>query len=158
MKQIRFNNKTILNESEVKLLLEKYFDGQTSDAEEELLRRYFALSVVPQEWEYIRPLFAYTTCQRAAKDKRQRTLSPPLLPKRILWGMSVASVAAAITLMIALRLPQTDDKTPLPTIGSYALVNGKRVNNPEEVRRYAMEAFNAVATDREELAKELFDL
>ena len=80
-----------------------------------------------------------------------------LLSRRILWSVGGASVAAAIALTIALRSPHVTDQ-PLPTTGSFAMVNGERVNDPDLVRLYAQEAFDAVSIDREELAQELFDL
>ena len=161
MKRIGFNRKAVPTEAEVGQLLDKYFDGLTSGAEEDCLRRYFATAALPEQWEHLRPLFGYVSCRRAVDghflaDTRKPTRRS-LLSKHLLWSVGGASVAAAIALAIALRSPHVADQ-PLPTTGSFAMVNGERVNDPDLVRLYAQEAFEAVSIDREELAQELFDL
>ncbi|ATS00690.1 hypothetical protein CLI76_04525 [Porphyromonas gingivalis] len=161
MKRIGFNKKAVPTEAEIGQLLDKYFDGLTSGAEEDRLCRYFATAKLPEQWEHLRPLFGYVSCRRAVDGRflsdTRKLATRNLLSRRILWSVGGASVAAAIALTIALRSPHVADQ-PLPTTGSFAVVNGERVNDPDLVRLYAKEAFDAVSIDREELAQELFDL
>lgn len=161
MKRIGFNRKAIPTEAEIGRLLDKYFDGLTSGAEEDRLRRYFATARLPEQWEHLRPLFGYVSCRRAVDGRflsdTPKSTGRSLPAKHFLWSVGGASVAAAIALTIALRSPHVADQ-PLPTTGSFAMVNGERVNDPDLVRQYAQEAFEAVSIDREELTQELFDL
>jgi hypothetical protein len=48
-----------MNTREVELLLEKYFEGQTSVAEEQSLKEFFNGGPVPDHLEEYRPLFLY---------------------------------------------------------------------------------------------------
>ena len=45
----------------IESLIEKYLDGDTSNSEEQLLRRYFANrdNDIPDEWKALRALFGY---------------------------------------------------------------------------------------------------
>nr|MBF6607889.1 hypothetical protein [Flavobacterium sp.] len=43
----------------IEILIEKYFDAETSIAEENILREYFASANVAQHLERYRPMFAF---------------------------------------------------------------------------------------------------
>jgi hypothetical protein len=59
-------------------LVEKYFQGETSIAEEKELRTYFSSSDVAQHLEQYRPIFEYFSLAK----EQQFTSQVPQLPKR----------------------------------------------------------------------------
>ena len=90
MKRIGFNKKAVPTEAEIGQLLDKYFDGLTSGAEEDRLRRYFATVKLPEQWEHLRPLFGYVSCRRAVDGRflsyTRKLATRNLLSRRILWN------------------------------------------------------------------------
>jgi hypothetical protein len=48
-----------MNAREINNLLEKYYDGRCSDEEEQILRKYFRETDVPQEFEAEKEMFRY---------------------------------------------------------------------------------------------------
>ena len=83
----------------IEKLLEKYFEAETSIAEEKELKDYFASSDVAQHLEQYKPLFGYAV---QAKQE-QFTATIPLIPKgrdkkrkSVVWLSVAASVAVLL--------------------------------------------------------------
>ena len=79
----------------IEKLLEKYFEAETTIAEEKELKDYFASSDVAQHLEQYKPMFGYAT---QAKQE-QFTAAIPLKAKKrnyILW----LSVAASVVVLL----------------------------------------------------------
>lgn len=83
----------------IEKLLEKYFEAQTSIAEEKELKAYFSSSDVAQHLEQYQPLFGY-----AIKAKQEQfTATIPLKTKkrnRVVW----LSVAASVVVLLGVGL------------------------------------------------------
>jgi hypothetical protein len=79
----------------IEILLEKYFQGETSIAEEQQLQSYFSSPDVAQHLEQYAPIFCYFSEAKMQKSARQ----VPLQPRRrnIVAWLSVA--ASAIVLL-----------------------------------------------------------
>jgi len=77
----------------IEKLLEKYFEAQTTEAEEQELRDYFSGDNVAEQLEQYRPMFAYFS---SAKQERY-TQQVPLKPRKILYQW--ISVAAVVVLV-----------------------------------------------------------
>ncbi|TDP60947.1 hypothetical protein [Flavobacterium dankookense] len=80
----------------IEKLIEKYFEGETSSAEEKELKDYFSSSDVAQHLEHYQPLFGYFS---QAKQE-QFTATIPLHTKKqtkVVW----LSVAASLVVMLA---------------------------------------------------------
>ncbi len=93
-------------------LIEKYFEAQTSIAEEKELKDYFASSDVEQHLEQYKPLFGYAIHAK----KEEFTLSIPLITesnknkrKNAVW----LSIAAAVTLLLGVGLVTFYQDTPV---------------------------------------------
>lgn len=86
----------------IERLLEKYFEAETSIAEEKELKDYFASSDVAQHLEQYKPVFGYAL---QAKQE-QFTAKIPLTPKRdkkrnrVVW----LSVAASVIVLLGVGL------------------------------------------------------
>ncbi len=75
----------------IEQLLEKYFEAQTSIAEEKELKEYFSSSDVAQHLERYKPLFGYTI---QARQEQFSAILPLKTNKRksVIWISAAASV------------------------------------------------------------------
>ena len=76
-------------------LLEKYFEAETSIAEEKELKDYFASSNVAQHLEHYKPMFGYFS---QAKQEQYKALIPLQTTKRKI--ASWISIAAAVIVLL----------------------------------------------------------
>ena len=83
----------------IERILEKYFDGETSIAEEKELKDYFASSDVAQHLEQYKPLFGYFS---QAKQEQYKAVVP-LIPNGREKRRNIASwisIAAAVVVLL----------------------------------------------------------
>ena len=83
----------------IEKLVEKYFEAETSIAEEKELKNYFASSDVAQHLEQYKPLFGYAV---QAKQEQFRATLPLNTNKRksVVW----LSVAASVVVLLGVSL------------------------------------------------------
>lgn len=84
----------------IEKILEKYFEGETSIAEEKELKAYFSSSDVAQHLEQYKPVFGYFS---QAKQE-QFTATIPLQSKRKQKRLAWLSVAASVVVMLGVGL------------------------------------------------------
>ena len=82
----------------IEILIEKYFEGETSIAEEKELKAYFSSSDVAQHLEHYKPVFGYFS---QAKQE-QFTASIPLKSGRKQKRLAWLSVAASVVVMLGI--------------------------------------------------------
>jgi hypothetical protein len=106
-------------------LLEKYFDGETSIAEENELKGYFSSSDVPTHLEQYGPLFGYFA--EAKEQKLIKSVSFVSKKRKVLW----LSIAASIAVLIG--------------VGTYTFFNANTEKESKELGTYddPKEAFEA---------------
>ncbi|HEX9980669.1 MAG TPA: hypothetical protein VGB50_08920 [Flavobacterium sp.] len=80
----------------IEKLLDKYFEGETSIAEENELRSYFSSTDVAQHLEQYSPMFCYFTQSRQEKPARQIPLQSN--KRNVAW----LSVAASVVVMFGI--------------------------------------------------------
>ena len=112
------------NEKEhISNLLERFMNGESTLAEEELLSRYFATHEVDAEWEPYKQMFAYfdsgmsDEAQPAAAKEAEQAAQPNVV--RFRWLRVAAAAAVALLLATGLwqlfdgsdELPQVDLQT-----------------------------------------------
>lgn len=153
-----------MNETdEIKILVERFFDGTTSLDEENRLYAFFASDGVPPELEEYREMFcgfsllaspqavaamgnttacADKTTAGSADNIPAAALSyteePYLVPRRRLTLLRRVSVAAAAAVLIVAGFFVADDiryRNRLSSLygGSYMIVDGRRVDNLKEI-------------------------
>jgi preprotein translocase subunit SecE len=83
----------------IEIILEKYFDGETSIAEEKELKDYFASSNVAQHLEQYKPLFGYFS---QAKQEQYKATIPLKKEKRTI--ASWISIAAAVVVLLGVGI------------------------------------------------------
>ncbi len=126
-------------------LLTKYFEGETSAAEEQQLRACFASGEVPPEYEVYRPLFAYFD-QEIATEERERA-RPAFVGKqhpirRVLYLLS--GVAASFLLLLGLNYWFNPTSSRFCS-GNYVVINGRCYTDIHTVRKMAFDALQDVA-------------
>jgi hypothetical protein len=122
-------------------LMEKYFRGETSLAEEKELKQNFLAGNVSPELEIYRNLFGVFD-----QELTEKAVSPlaKVLPeqrktKRI-WFQSffATGIAATIAIFLWVQLP--------PTSLNYTVIGGTRIDNTEFAQRYAAKKLSKVNT------------
>lgn len=111
--------------NKMETLLEKYFEGETSIAEENELKDYFSSQGVAPHLEQYRPLFGYFT--DAKEQKFTNNISLVSKKQKVKW----LSIAASITVLLG--------------IGTYTYFNANTENENKELGTYddPKEAFEA---------------
>ena len=122
--------------NEIKILVEKYFDGATSLEEEKMLSQYFSqCNELPEEFKSVKMLFAslYKIGEAAPVNAEVR-VAPTI--KRARWrawsyhiGAGVAASVAVIMLLTALFKDNSEELYPGIGQGFICYVDGKEIND-----------------------------
>ncbi len=148
-----------MKKEEIERLIDKYFDGETSNAEEQQLRDYFTThgQSVDKEWQPLRALMAYecrcigenehagqytdevadmdeALSEKAASNRRHVA---SLWSRRWLWPVSVA---ASVVLLVTLFL-----SFPREGNSDYAIIDGEKYTGKAIVEKEAEAALSLVA-------------
>ncbi len=113
----------------IELLLEKYFQGETTIAEEKSLQEYFSSSDVAQHLEQYRPMFNYFTHART----QEFTQPIPLKSKKhyAAW----LSIAASVAVLLGVFLTRTGNNSE--DLGTY--------DNPEKAFEETQKALSLLS-------------
>jgi hypothetical protein len=112
-------------------LLEKYFQASTTLTEENELKQYFRSANVKPEHELYRPMFQVFDDEltESVSTQAKEAISVKMPHRFWLFSASISGIAATLVLAFWLiRTQPTDD---------YAIMRGKRINNPEFAQQYA---------------------
>ena len=82
----------------IERLIDKYFEGETSIAEEKELKAYFSSSDVAQHLEQYKPVFGYFSQAKQEQFTATISLKSKRKQKRLAW----LSVAAAVVVMVCI--------------------------------------------------------
>ena len=82
----------------IEILIEKYFEGETSIAEEKELKAYFSSSDVAQHLEQYKPVFGYFSQAKQEQFTATIPLKSGRKQKRLAW----LSVAASVVVMLGI--------------------------------------------------------
>jgi len=115
---------------EIEDLLERFFEGGTSNMEEEQLYRFFAGRDIPEHLLRYKPVFSYF--ETGVKDEFVEKVVPVRRLQRSKWFI-LGGIAAALLALILLNLFYTQ-KPFNPYEGSYIVRNGVRITDPEIIR------------------------
>ena len=98
----------------IEILLEKYFSGETSIAEEKQLKSYFSRSDVAPHLEQYKAMFGYFGMAK----QEQFTKTVPLQPRKrnyVAW----LSVAASVAMLAGTYFFMTQESTPNQDLGTF---------------------------------------
>lgn len=134
----------------IEALIERYFDGETTAAEECELALYFrqAGDDIPDEWRPCRAMMAYVDEERMAADTEK-----PVPDKAVVMPMrrrgsvrvAVAALLAAACVVGVVLLTGIPDSRE-----NYAVIDGRVYTSRQVVEREAMEALQMVSADEED--------
>ena len=139
--------------NEIKKLLEKYFNGNSSLSEEKILREYFLQNGnIPAEFEYARQIFLHF------KNESEIKLNKPARNKTLeintRWIIRISAIAACIIIIVGLWL--IIRKPTAPTV--YAYINGVPVTDKNIALSEAEKAFSVVSDNLRTGTKDLHQL
>ena len=97
-----------MNEQEVHELLQRYFDGATSPAEERELRRFFASEELPDSLMLYRPMFAYFAREHAVVAPPEA--SPAARFNLRPWVIATGVAASIAVLFLVSRIETSRDE------------------------------------------------
>ncbi len=127
--------------TEIDLLLERYFEGETTAAEEKMLRHLLSQGDPEGDQKNYIPFFRYLENASEALTVLNEIRDEPVASIRQRFPIrkygAIAAVAASL-LVALLLLPL--DKQP----SNYVWVDGKRITDPQVVREYAELSFGEV--------------
>ncbi len=109
-----------MNEQKIQELLQRYFDGETTLAEERELQRFFAGEDIPESLKVYQPMFAFFVEEKAVEPPISK---PGRRTIRLNWTI-VTGVAASIAILFLIGLPKT-----LRQEGYAYYVDGQRIYN-----------------------------
>ena len=99
------------------ILLEKYFEGATTLAEENELKRYFSSSEVAQEFQKYQPLFAYFSEEKEQQFTQEIQQAKPKTNQAIWWSVAASAVVFLGIGLYTFNMQNTT--TSNPYLGTY---------------------------------------
>jgi len=127
---------------QIKILLERFFEGQTNNDEEQTLYDFFRRDDLPDEWMRYKPVMKYF--ESGLADEIGDTVQTDELPQRPVMQVLTSvrkhwitwcSVAASILLILFTSLYLFADREPVdPYAGSYIIRNGVRITDLDLIR------------------------
>jgi hypothetical protein len=123
-------------------LIDKYFEGESTSAEEQEIRRFFAEETLPEELKKYKMFFAYFD-QEIAKNQHGKPGIHLSRPKRKL-GYYIPAIAACVLLLIGVGIFRNHRQKPCNASGNYAIVNGRCYSDAQIVKSMAFEALHEV--------------
>ncbi|MFR1236684.1 MAG: hypothetical protein ACLSC9_10235 [Barnesiella sp.] len=116
----------------IKILLERFWNGSTTNEEEKELYRYFSNKDIPENMKPYRSLFSWFENELPEELTTIHTELPIVRIKHISWKI-ISGIAALIILILGTSfyfLRQTPDLYE----GSYIVRNGVRITDLKEIR------------------------
>ncbi|MET3027573.1 hypothetical protein ABXT06_12915 [Flavobacterium sp. UW10123] len=126
--------------NKIEEILEKYFQGETSIAEENQLKEYFSSSNVAQHLEQYKPMFGYFS---QAKEQKS-TYEIPLQTKKrnVAWLSIAASAVVLLGIGTYFFISEKNDTTAVASqteLGTY--------DNPEEALKATQKALALLSSN-----------
>ena len=111
--------------------IERFFEGQTSNEEEQELYAFFSSKNVPEHLLPYHPVFVYFDTGIKEEEKiNPKTLLPSRKKKISIW----VSVAASLLILLSFGFYRfTHEKEYNPYEGSYIIRNGVKITDPKIV-------------------------
>jgi hypothetical protein len=123
-----------MENKKIEELIDRFFEGLTSNEEEKALYAFFAQENIPEYLQEYKPVFAYF--EKGIQAENQIDFTPEVSSepkKKRIWIWT--SVAASLLLVIGLRIFHPDNNTPSdPYEGSYIIRKGVKITDPEIIR------------------------
>lgn len=145
----------------IRSVIDRYFEGNSSIEDENILRDYFLDSDnIDEDLEYLKHLFVYLNDESEALqilneiknddvyDTKHRVKSNKLRKAIV----SISSIAAILIVGIVLLFGDMGGNSDY----SYVWVNGEKITNLDIVYKYAEKSFESVVSNEDILEQQLF--
>jgi len=116
----------------IEILLEKYFDAETTIAEENELKIYFSSSDVAQHLEHYRGMFSYFSAAKEQQFEQELPLKTTAR-KKVAW----LSIAATIVILLGMFTFYNQNITQNQDLGTY--------DDPEKAFQETQKALNLLS-------------
>lgn len=135
-----------LHETDIRMLIDRYMSGNTTNEEEATLRTWFRLAGddIPEEWRPMKALFSFVDEERETPHRRN-TLLIALHRPRIWISSAVAAAAIAIVMLVP-----SMNKAFAPEPQNYAVIDGKVYTNQEVINEQVDEALQTVSAENDD--------
>ena len=131
----------------IKQLLDKYFEGNTSIQEEFKLKNFFSSEGdIPHDLLYAKALFTHLKNERELVCNKQ--LTKPVA-RKIIYTVSGIAASLFLAMFLLFSYQKQDDKI------IYAYINGKAITDKNIAERYTKQVLLAVSQNLEKGTKNL---
>lgn len=131
-------------------LLDKYFDGETSLQEEDVLREYFRKETIEERHRQYVPMFAFFTHER--ETKQPTSVKPANQKKKrsfIAWGSIAASILLAVSTFLFLDRNSNQ---------SYVYINGTRISDSRQINSAVLHSLQSATQADHEVTRSQIDI
>ena len=122
--------------NKIEILIEKYFQGETSIAEEKELRSYFSSQNVAPHLEQYKAMFGYFT--EAKQQKFTQEIPQQTKKQKVMW-LSIAASVVVLFGMVTFFMINTDETVTQNELGSY--------DSPEQAFRETQKALALLSSN-----------
>lgn len=139
----------------IETLLERFFEGDTTNREEQELYAFFARTDLPEHLRPYKEVFGYFEnglAREVAETEAPAPVRKVPFVRRWLWAGIAIAASLSLFLLLNNREVAKEEGDFNPYAGSYIIRNGVRTEIPEEVARELSKIIQD--TERDELNKE----
>lgn len=135
-----------LHETDIRMLIDRYLSGATTNEEEATLRTWFRLvgDDIPEEWRPLKALFGFVDEERETMHRRNTLLIALHRPR--IW---ISSAVAAVAIVIVMLVPQMYNVSTT-TPQNYAVIDGKVYTNQEVINEQVDDALQTVSAENDD--------
>lgn len=134
------------HETDIRMLIDRYMSGDTTNEEEATLRTWFRLAGddIPEEWRPLRALFGFVDEERETLHRRNTLLKALHRPR--IWISSAVAAAAIAIVMLVPSMNKAFAQEPQ----NYAVIDGKVYTNQEVINEQVDEALQTVSAENDD--------
>lgn len=123
-------------------LIEKYFEGESSHAEEQEIRRFFAEETIPEDLIKYKTLFAYFDREIRKEKEKKSTVS---IRRKHSFPYFISAFAACVLLLIGIAVFNNRRAVPCSASGNYVIIDGQCYSDDKMIKSMLFEALCEVA-------------
>ena len=136
----------------IEILVEKFLEGRTTNAEEKVLYAWFRSNDIPKDWEYMREMFAWYEDGMPERAPQQTKSAISMFLRRVVrWASSIAA-AVIVGIVVWININASSNDYAYDEV--FIVENGIRYDNINDIAG-DIEAMMNRAEDIESLANEL---
>lgn len=134
------------HETDIRMLIDRYMSGDTTNEEEATLRTWFRLAGddIPVEWRPLRALFGFVDEERETPHRRNTLLKALHRPR--IWISSAVAAVAIVIVMFVTQMYNVSTTTPQ----NYSVIDGKVYTNQEVINEQVDEALQTVSAENDD--------